>query len=66
MVKQGWAVERALRAGLQQGMQWLIHCDPDELMYPQTESFDIATGASQCLRYNRLHTARAERDLHMD
>ncbi len=39
-------VERALRAGLQQGMQWLIHADPDELLYPQNESFDIANGAS--------------------
>ena len=46
MVKQGFGVERALRAGLQQGLQWLIHADPDELLYSQTESFNIATGTS--------------------
>ena len=43
-------MERALRAGLQQGMQWLIHADPDELLYPENESFDIANRASSVCR----------------
>ena len=44
-VKQGFGVQRALKAGLEHGMQWLIQSDPDELLYPQKESFNIAAGA---------------------
>ena len=40
----GFGVERALAAGMEQGMDWLLQMDPDELLYPQSESFDITVG----------------------
>ena len=52
-------MERALRAGLEQGMHWLIHCDPDELLHPQSASFDIAAGVPALTistTHRRFHT----------
>lgn len=40
----GFGVERALAAGMEQGMDWLLQMDPDELLYPQSGSFDITVG----------------------
>lgn len=40
----GFGVERALAAGMERGMDWLLQMDPDELLYPQSEAFDITVG----------------------
>ena len=30
---------------MERGMDWLLQMDPDELLYPQSEAFDITVGA---------------------
>ena len=37
-------MERALAAGREEGIEWLLQMDPDELLHPQGESADITVG----------------------
>lgn len=51
----GFGVERALAAGMNQGMEWLLQMDPDELLYPQGGGFDITVGVSINITIPSMH-----------
>ncbi|GMH41555.1 hypothetical protein BSKO_09465 [Bryopsis sp. KO-2023] len=43
MVKQGYGTREALNISSVDGMEWLMHMDPDEFFYPDNPSFSLIT-----------------------